>query len=239
MFVLTSPNERDNMKLALGGLYVPDNLPFDFKLITNRGIVAVERKKFPFDLFASLRDGRLARECAAMREAADFRFIILEGKMHINRETGYIRLSKHKDTRFTRRGFRNLLRSIRYVEGCDIEWSSNTAGTVDILTEIQSYFDEENHFAIRVLPKLETDFYSPTYEEQLVGWLQRCGTDVGIIRARELAKVFHTPTDLFCADVNDISSIKGIGKKTAAKIYDFLHLKTEYQLEDTLRGEIT
>jgi ERCC4-type nuclease len=211
------------MKKALGDMCVPTELPFDYQLITNRGVVAIERKKFPIDFFASVNDGRMAKECAAMRGVAEFRFIIAEGKLHLNRKTGMIRLSRKRDSHFTIPGLHNLVRSLKYVEGCDVEWSRNPDDTVKLLSEIQAYFDEDNHFSMRTLPRIAVDMYFPTYEEQLVGWLQRCGSDIGIIKARELAKVFKSPTDMFCAGVEDLVKVPGIGSKTAEKIYTFLH----------------
>ena len=223
MIVLTSPNELKNkkVKLALGGLAVSENLPFDFLLLTERGPIPVERKKFPSDFLASVEDGRFSSECAAMRDMSEFCFVIAEGKPRYKNN----RLMRgRRTTRYNRAGFRNLCRSLEFVEGCKIEWSSDTIDTVEILKELQGYFDKEKHLSFKARPKLHTAWHElgPTYEQRFLFWLQGCGAGIGPANAIVLAKKFNTPQDLHNAEIHDIIECRGVGQTLATSIYNFL-----------------
>lgn len=221
MNVIVSANERKKVKDALGEMAIVANIPYDFQLLTNRGLIPIERKKFPSDFIASVEDGRLARECAHMREDAEYRILIKEGKGKYTRD-GFLKRGS-KVTRWTKQGIRNLMRSIRYVEAVDIEFSDNIEGTVEILKELQEYFDSDTHLSIRSRKKFEScTQFIPTYEERFNFWLQGLPR-VNIMRARALASVFATPMALFGASVEDLSKVKSISGKPAKGIYSFLH----------------
>ena len=223
MIILISPNELKNKKLkeALGEMACPENIPFDFMLITERGPVAVERKKFPQDFLASVEDGRFSSECAAMRDISEFCFLICEGRPRYSR-FGKL-MAGRRESRYTKAGFRNLCRSLQFIEGVSIEWSSSHEDTVRVLIELQDYFDKDKHLSLRTRPKLITQWFeSATYEQRFLFWLQGCGPGIGPVTAIELAKVFKTPSQLHSAEVDDIMSVKGVGKITASSIYNFL-----------------
>lgn len=223
MIIVVSHNEYKNKRLkeALGNLAFPDNLPFDFMILTERGPIPAERKKFPQDFLASVEDGRFSSECAAMRDVSEFRFIICEGKPRYSRK-GRL-MAGRRESRYSKAGFRNLCRSLEFVEGCKLEWSSDQWDTVQVLKELQDYFDKEKHLSLRTRPKfLNQWFESATYEQRFLFWLQGCGPGIGPATAIELAKVFHSPAELFSAEVTDIMKVKGVGKITATSIYSFL-----------------
>ena len=222
--ILVSPNERRPVKTALGELGLEYPIPYDFQLFTKRGIVAVERKFFPDDLIASVRDGRLAKECAAMRQNAQFCFVIKEGRGRYTRD-GKLKIG-NKPSSWTRSGVRNLLRSIRFVEGAGIEESANIKDTIEILKELQRYFDNPTHVGIRVRPSFESNWPVPVYEERFVYWLQGCGQGISIIRARAIAKEFKNPLEIATAYMDGtlhdrLTSISGIGSKIANSISSF------------------
>ena len=183
-----------------------------------------ERKLFPEDLLASVRDGRLARECAAMRQASPYRVVIVErqGSYTID---NHLRI-KGRPSDWTKAGVRNLLGSIRYVEGCDIEFSDDILDTIEVLKEIQRYFDEEKHLSLRIRSKFESNWVIPIYEERLTHFYQGL-PGISIILARKLAEKFPNPMSLFSASVEDIDTITLFGRKRAERIMNFLHGKFE------------
>lgn len=218
--ILVSSNERKSVMDALGDMAIEANLGFDFQLFTRQGVVAVERKKFPNDFIASVDDSRLAKECAAMREEGDFRFVIVEGK---GRYSGNRLMLGRKPSRWTRAGIRNLMRSIRYVEDADVEYTSNIKDTVSRLVELQEYFDKEDHLSLRVRAGCKSNIhFTPTYEERLLHFYQGLPS-VSIIRARELAKIYPCSVDLHKASLEDLLKVPGIGKQTAEAIYVFIN----------------
>ncbi len=226
MIILVSPNERDvRIELDRRGIGMEANLPFDFKLLTNRGAVTLERKKFPSDFIASIQDGRLSKECAAMRhENSQFRFVIVEGRVwdrKIYSSDGRL-LQGVIPTRWTRKGIRNFIRSLRFVEGCDIEVTDSIEDTVDCMVELQEYFDNPQHISLRARPKFESDWFSPLYEERFLFWLQGCGPGISAIRAKKIAEIYHNPIEVFSASIEDFQKVKGIGKATSTSLYNFL-----------------
>ena len=222
--ILVSANERAEVRQALDDLGMPTDLPFDFQLFTERGSVVAERKVIPDDLISSISDGRLARECAAMREASEYRVVILEGHFRYTSDGG-LRIG-NRPTRWSKKAVRNIIRSIRYVEGCDIEYSDDILDTVEVLKELQFYFDKKEHLSMRVRPKFESDWLIPTYEERFIYWLQGFRPRIGIVHSRAIAKVFHNPMEVgqAYADgtlVEKLISVPGIGNTLAKGFIEF------------------
>ena len=224
--IVVSANEHREVKLALGKMALEDNLPYDFKLFTARGVVPRERKVFPSDFLASIYDGRMSRECAAMREDSQYPGVILEGQACYTTD-GHLRNGRIV-TNFTRASLRNLIRSIEYVEGCVVEWSSDIGDTVDILIETQTWFDKVNHNSLRTRQPIQTDWLRPTYQERYLYWLQGLPT-ISISRAKKIAEVYPSPMSLLRAIVANgefsqkaLTTVPGIGKGIAGTIAKFV-----------------
>ena len=217
LYILVSPNERDEMKSALGeiGLYAP--MPFDFLIYTRRGILGAERKVFPSDFLASVDDGRLMKECAALRERARFRVIILEGLPRYTSSNHLI--SGTRPSRWTRDGIENMLRSIRYVMGCDPEWSDGIPDTVRLLRDLAGYFNGE-HRSLLTRPGFESNWPIPVYREQ-VDYFYQGLPGIGVKRSHLLSEVFPSPQGLFAAGREQF--IDAIGPKSGGRVFEFLH----------------
>ena len=220
MTILVSSNEWGRVKHLLKEDGLSVSLNYDFRMYTNAGIVAAERKKSPGDLLASVADGRLARECAAMREEAEFRFLISEGRIHYTKD-GHVQDGKHP-SHWTRTGIRNLFRSIRFVEEVDIEYTINIPDTVQTLRELQAYFDEKKHGSLRARAGVQKNWPVVTYEERFLYWIQGLPS-ISRTRAESIASKFANPSGVFAATLEDWMSIPRFGEKTVTPIYQFLH----------------
>lgn len=207
------------MREALGGLGFESNIPYDFQLFTERGIVPIERKVHPSDLLASVSDGRLARECAAMRQASKFPIVLLEGNPQYTHDNK-LRLPG-RESRWGKAGIRNLIRSIEFVEGCYIERSDNIQDTVEVLKELQKYFDQKDHLSLRVRQGMEAAWLTPTYEERLTYFYQGL-PGISVKLSRMLCERFNSPINLFSATSEQIQEIPGFGKGRANSITKFL-----------------
>jgi ERCC4-type nuclease len=187
-------------------------------------MIAAERKAGD-DLFSSVQDGRLASECAAMRQDTEYRFVIVEGDMLFGAD-GHLK-DKHFG-HWTRTGVRNLIRTIRYVEGCDVEYAHDVEETVTILRELHDYLDDSSHGSHQSRPSLRSNWPVTQFDERVEYFYQGLpGTSlsrgIGKDKARRLAAVYTSPIALFNAAVKDIAAIKGIGRNTAGAIHHFLH----------------
>jgi len=207
------------MKKAMGEMAIAANIPYDFQLYPTRFMVAAERKRMPSDLIASVQDGRLARECAAMREDAEYRVLLCEGRCHYTAD-GHLKMGG-VDSRWTRTAIRNLLRSVRYVEGVDVEFTDSIPDTVAALVELHNYFDQPQHTSIRSRQRIESDWPYPTYQERYIYWLQGL-PHINIRRARSIAAAYDTPAAVVAAAIDGSLHVKGIGRITAQAISRFL-----------------
>ena len=220
MTILIDSVEPRKVKDAFGEYAIDTPLEgFDFKMYTECGIVAIERKRIPGDFLSSLTDGRLYQQILAMRDSSNIQILLLEGRFRYNRDN--ILLRGRRKTRWNRKGITNLLRSIKWIEGVDIEYSSSISDTVITVLEIQDYFDKTDHTSLRGRPRIQTNWIKPTREEKIIYWIQGL-PGVGVTTARKLYEKFPTPLLLFQASPSDIGSIPRIGKVVAMGIHDFL-----------------
>ena len=220
MIGLIVPNEPKKIRKLLPEL-VECPMGYDIQLLTEAGKIGIERKT-PSDLLGSVTDGRLNREILAMREETAIQIVLIHGKFRYRADnTFYTGPKRYKGREWTRKGVRNLRRTIRYVEGCYIEEANNNGDLVTILNEIQDYFDERRHLSLKGRPGIHTDWIVPTREEKIRHFYDGL-PGIAPARANELVKYFPSPMDLYQASVKDISGIRGFGKGTAQSIYDFL-----------------
>lgn len=223
--MLNSPQEPKKLKVVLME-QIPDCIQdpvceeygADFLLSTNRGLVGIQRKKFPGDFLASIQDGRLVKELAQLREL-EFRIILLEGKPRYTKDG--VLLNGRRHSAYTRTGFRNLCRSLQYVEGCYIEWSSNIPDTIAVLKELQGYFDKGLHASLHARHRFESKLFVPSRQERLQFFYQGLPA-ISVVRSIKLSEVYESPIDLFNAEISDLSKIHGIGKNIATGIYNFI-----------------
>ena len=220
MSILISAKEPSKMKLALGEFGVESNIPYDFKIFTPLGVIAIERKHFPNDFIASVDDDRLSRELAAMRSDSKYQILVIEGKANYTRKGNLI--IGRIETKWSLNGIKNLIRSIQFVEGCYIEYTDNMIGTATFLKDISAYFMTDKHLSLRSRQSLRTDWLIPTDKERLLYFYQGLpGIKYG--RAIILAEAYPCPLLLYEASILDISKLKGIGKGLSKNIYNFLH----------------
>lgn len=220
-FLLTS-NEPETIKDLFLDEAIIMPMDFDMMLYTKPGKVAIERKAVPGDLLASVDDGRLSREITSMREQADFSILILHGRM-IFRNDGTLVIPGHnRKTHWTKGAIKNMLRTIEYVEGVYIEEAETDEELVDLIYDLQEYFDKLRHTSIKSRPSIETQWIKPTKDERILYFYQGL-PGCSVVRARALFKNFPMPELLYQASYDDISSIYRFGKSTADRIYNFLH----------------
>lgn len=219
MSVIITTNEPPKVReLFADRVEIP--MDFDMMLYTNQGKIGIERKDIPSDLLASVGDGRLQREIVAMRNMTDYQFVILHGRF-IYRQDGTLS-SAGFGRNWTKRAIRNLLRSLELVEGVYVEQAETNEDLVNLVNELQDYFDKAKHLSTKkARPKIQTDWLSPTRIEMVRHFYQGLPR-ISAVRAKQLEEKFPNPTDLFQASTDDILELSGFGKNLANGIYDFL-----------------
>jgi len=224
--VIITTNEPVAIRnLFLDKLEIP--MPFDILLYTNSGPIPIERKRVPGDLTASVEDGRLSRELIAMEEVSERRIVLLHGRIEYDKSgfavVGYRKRIPLKG--WNRKGINNLIRTLEHVEGVFIETAETNRDLVDVVGEIQEYFDKLRHLSTKSRPKIEGSWGNSRVMRIIHFYSGIPG--IAAIRARELYKVFSNPIDLYQASVSDILNIDGFGKTLASHTYNFLRCGCE------------
>ena len=219
MLGLITSNEPQSIK-DLFKDWIETPMHFDFKLYTEHGTVGIERKAVPGDLLSSVDDGRLRNEIIAMREECDFQVIIFHGIIKYD-ASEQILLTNKRRSRWTKTGIRNLRRTLEWVEGCYVEQVPNDVSLVETLEDLQKYLDNGRHLSLKGRPGIQRDWIVTSKVERVQHFYDGI-PGIAPVRAKALASAFPLPMDIYKASVEDISSVSGIGKGTALKIYNFL-----------------
>ena len=219
MTVLITTNEPKKIReLFQDRVEVP--MDFDMVLYTEAGKIGIERKQCPGDLLSSVSDGRLNREILAMREECNISVILLQGNIRYNKN-GTVKLGKRTSYHWTDKGIKNLFRTIQYVEGCYLESARNSVELVQVVNDLQEYFDKKDHTSLKSRTRIQTNWLVPSKDERVVYFYSGL-PGLGITGARKLYERFSTPLLLYQASIEEIRQIRGMGKTMAESIYKFL-----------------
>jgi len=221
MTVVITTNEPRNIKnLFIDRIEEP--MDFDMLLYTNRFPFPIERKAIPGDLISSVYDGRLHRELIAMREVnPGFYMVLCHGVFEFKRNGDLVMPDRNMRV-WTKKGIRNLIRSLEVMEGAIVEFAETNGDLVEIIEEWQVYLDTDEHRSIRSRPRLEPDWLVPTRSEKVRYFYQGIKPGISTVTSKALEKRFPNPSDLNDASIDSIMEVPGVGKGTATKIYNFL-----------------
>jgi len=133
--IFVSGAERDPALRALGeSTNLPEEYGADFMWGSPMGLVGVQRKAFPADLLASLRDGRLGKEIDQMQELA-IRYLVLEGQAYFT-ETGELMYDYGS---MNLQALTNLEFSLWLNHGIAVKWSQSQNDTARVVRTLHEY----------------------------------------------------------------------------------------------------
>ena len=216
---LISPVEPKSVKNLLPDL-IECPQGWDMTLLTNVGKIGIERKRIPGDLLSSVNDGRLNREILAMRGECNVSVVLLHGIIRYN-QNGTVKLGKRTSYHWTKKGLENLFRTIQYVEGCYLEHAKNSTELVQVVQDLQSYFNKKEHNSLKSRPRIQTNWLVPSRDERVVYFYSGL-PGLGMTGARKLYERFSNPMSLYGASIEEIMEVPRIGKSVAANIHNFL-----------------
>lgn len=229
MTVVINPNEPGNVrKLFEDRIELP--MAFDMMLYTNRGRIPIERKENPGDFLASVNDGRLKRELAGMGEVSTIRIVLLHGKVQYDSEgrliVGWKHISRGRKiprvlNGWNKTGMRNLRRTLQYVEGIFIEEADNDEELVQVVSELQVYFDKDRHLSLKTRTKLHHAWPITARPEMVMEFYQGI-PGISAVRAMTLYEACPNPLDLYQYTVEELVKLHGIGYVIANHTYNFL-----------------
>ena len=221
------PKKIKDMLCNAGAVDTPID-GYDVELYTERGIIPIERKEVPNDFLASIADGRLIKEIFAMRQVSEFYIVLLHGEMIFDRDDNLVipglihsdRYGKYR-RQWSRKAIKNLIRSIAYAEGAFVEVAENDNRLVEVIEELQDYFNANHHLSLRKRKSIQTDWLIPT-DREAVRYFYSGIPNCKVMKSAMLEKKFPAPMELLLATKEDIMEIDGFGESTANRIYTFI-----------------
>lgn len=227
MTMLIAPTERD-LKPLLDSKAIVSSLPEKrgadiLVAVTSKGCLAIQRKAFPSDLFASLQDGRLARELPLLSQT-EYPVLLIEGEPAWTADEHLMHL---RYNHWTKTGYRNLKRSVWVQHGVAVEETANINSTVERISELEAYFRQDIHRSLntRHKPVLRDSWGQPERRHRgtrMLDFFYQGIEGVGVTLADELVRRYPAPVDLCQASLEDLLTVPSIGAKRAQTIYRFL-----------------
>jgi ERCC4-type nuclease len=212
--VLVSPAEPAALR-ALGTVSAEcERMGADFLLLSaTLGVIGVQRKTVT-DLIGSLADGRVERELIDMRKLG-IAIWVIEGEPEWG-EGGQCLTSR---VPYTITHHHGVLLSLM-LEGGWVMTTRDMRGTMGLLKDLQAWALKREHISMRNRAGKE-DYLGLTVRENWQIHLLQSFPGVGFKTARGILSHFGgLPFAL--KEGCDLTEVKGVGKKTAAKITEML-----------------
>lgn len=211
--VLLSPTEFDLHKKIPDAIVHswPEKKGVDILIVDNAGLLGLQRKKYPEDFVASVRDGRLQREIPLMIEHLDFGALIIEGRPRFT-EDGF--LFDAYNERWTKQSLRNLRRSCMWA-GVPIDPTDNIDDTVEAIEEWRQWWEKGEHMSLLRLPK-KRDQWGRVDPSAIL----QAADKIGPKMAQRIYEHFgRVPLKWDCT-IAEMMEIKGIAKTSAANLWN-------------------
>jgi ERCC4-type nuclease len=220
MTFLVSPTERE-LPALLGGIThsLPEKHGADVLSVTEKGKMGVQVKGFPEDLLASLSDGRLTRELSLLRHL-ELPVLIVKGFNAAAWTSEGNLLSSH-GARWTKTAFRNLFRSVWGIFGIAVEHSADTAETVELIKELDTWF-RGTHHSLLTRPKRYRDSWGQSSKRDIQRFILQGFPGVASVLSEQILQHFgRLPLSWSCTR-EELMAVPGIGKMRAEALWEIL-----------------
>lgn len=216
--MLISPTEPPQLKKLGKVSGLPEQYGVDILIVAGRARTGIQRKKFPDDLVSSLSDGRLYSQLPKMAEL-DRSILIFEGfgKWTMDGELvhGYTR-------NFTRNQFTALQYSIIWEFGVHVMHVRDINETAAALTVLEGWANKPKHSSLRTRPGAPKDDWGITGTREKAQHMLQGLPGVGVEMAGRIYDHFGRVPIKWDCTIEDLLSIKGVGKIKAQKIWEAL-----------------
>ena len=221
MSFLTAPTEKDVLR-RLGDRGISSTLPekygADFLVLSPRGKCGAQRKHFPEDFFASLKDGRTAREVALMAQL-EWRVWIIEGKPYYD-DAGH--LISEGNSRWTKSAIRSLAKSYWIQHGIMVEYTDDIDDTISVVNEWEAYLKKSKHRSLLTRQKggKLSDDWGKFDKRSWARFFLQGFPGVGSITAEALFDHFGRVPMQWSVTEKELQEVLGIGKKRARTLIE-------------------
>lgn len=215
MTILISPTERWDHAASFPGSVVssvPEQYGADILIVTRHGKLGIQQKVFPDDFFASLGDGRLAKEVLQMK-SLDIAVLLLQGVAMYTSEGYLVDVTR---SRWTETSLRNFQRSLFVQHQVYTEWVGSEGQAVVAIREWARYMDKEHKGLAR--PKPETNSWGKVGSRDWGIHMLQGFPGVGPKRAAAIYDKFGKAPLRWECTVEEIMEVDGVGKKMGERL---------------------
>lgn len=212
--IVVAPSEPEGMKrIATACNIMPEKYGADVFFIANKRKVGIQRKEY-HDLFASVNDGRLAKEMMQM-QSLDYKCLIVEGVMEWTTE-GKL-MDRTFGQEWSKPQFIGLLLSVMD-RGVWCFSTTSTLETANLCLLLQSWFTKTSHTSLSTRPGVGKGLWGegPSHKE-FGAWMMQGIPGIGPKVAGELVDKLGMPLKL-TVGVDELTTVPGIGKGRAEMI---------------------
>lgn len=223
--VLVSPSDG-NLKqlLASRGVeakthWLPESYGADLLVVSQEwGKLGMQRKTVD-DFFASISDGRLARELPLLSHV-EFPILQVEGRPQWTTDGHLLSNS----CRWTKAGFRNALRSIMLVHGVHVEFSDSLDDTADTVVEMASWWGKRVHRSLLTRPKTAMkDSWGTSSRRDVLRFVLQGFPGVGVALANAIIEASGGRLPLqWTMTQQQMMQVPGIGPRRAKMLWEVL-----------------
>ncbi len=151
--IFVAPSERDQYIRGVGDRFsnLPEQYGCDIIWRAREQWWGIQRKEVK-DFFASVQDGRLAKELQQMRGHLAIPLVVIEGRMNwsADNDDGILMHSTYGQT-ITRKSFHGMLFGITH-EGANVFFTENTRHTAAMVKHLAAWSQKANHTTFQRRP---------------------------------------------------------------------------------------
>ena len=209
---LVAPTEPPALRLLGTVSGVPERHGCDVLWTTVGGRLAGVQRKTLTDLWVSVRDGRLAREVAAMGDLA-LRLLVLEGRVRWS-GSGVLTTARAP---LTREQLRGLVLSAQQ-RGIAVVHTDDVEDTAAAIVHVRRWFEKRRHSSLDLRPSAP----SPPGTRSWGVHLLQSFPLVGPVVAGNVVDHFGGVPLAWTRSVEELAAVPGVGPKRAAALWGAL-----------------
>lgn len=214
--MLIAPSEPRPLRDIGQTSSVPEKFGVDILFGSRLGSVGVQRKELS-DFFASVTDGRLAREYPMMNPLT-VSVLLLEGKQRWSDE-GLVLNSKSQP--WTRDQWESYMMSVRS-KGLWVVYTDSLTDTIAWVQNFERWANKEKHGSLDTRPKPTGAWGKPESRDWNV-FLAQSFPGIGVVQANRIVDHFGCVPIHWSVTVDELQRVPGIGKKRAEDMIEALN----------------
>ena len=214
--MLISPSEPPRLKEIGTVSSIPEQHGSDFIILSDRGRMGVQRKKFPEDLLASLADGRLYDQLPKM-QGLERGLFILEGYGTWTSDGELFGMR-----RFTYRQLIGIIATIMFEFGFPVLWVRDVKETIEVLNSLEAWAAKKEHVSLLRRSGPPKDAWGRISNKAYAAHIIQSFRNMGPKKALKFNKYFDGPPLKWTITKEQMMEVPGIGRGQADILWEAL-----------------